>query len=87
MFFAFLFGAAAGVATPYAEPHLRKAMENVALKKLDLAEREMDLLTLVLLLLVAAALSGAGNSLALMLGALVGLLGKRIIKLIQGDDG
>lgn len=86
MIFAFLLGAAAGVATPYAEPHVRKAMENVALKKLDVAEREMDLVTFALLLLLAAVVSGSGNSIALMLGAILGVFGKRIVKAIQGDD-
>jgi hypothetical protein len=41
----------------------------------------------VLLLLLAALLSGGDNSFALLLGALLGLFGKRILDAIQGHGG
>jgi hypothetical protein len=72
MIFTFLLGLAAGALTPFAEPFVRQAMENVALSKTDIPvdRSEMDLLTLVLLLLAAALLTGGGSSFALLLGAL-----------------
>lgn len=84
MIFTFILGALAGFAVPYLEPHVRRAMEQVALAKIPISETEFDLLTLVLLLLVAALLSGGGASLALLTGALLGVFGKRIIAAIQG---
>jgi hypothetical protein len=59
----------------------------VALSKIPSNRTEMDLLTLVLLLLAAAILSGGGSSFALLLGALIGVFGKRILAAIQGRRG
>jgi hypothetical protein len=87
MIFAFLLGLAAGALTPFAEPFVRQALENVALSKIPVEKTEMDLLTLVLLLLAAALLSGGQSSFALLLGALVGVFGKRILAAIQGNRG
>jgi hypothetical protein len=84
MLFTFLLGAAAGFAVPYVEPHVKTAMEQVALAKIPISETEFDLLTLVLLLLVAALVTGGGPSITLLVGALVGVFGKRIITLAQG---
>ena len=84
MILTFVLGALAGIAVPYLEPHLRRALEQVALTKIPISETEFDLLTLVLLLLVAAILTGGGSSLALLAGALLGVFGKRIIAAIQG---
>jgi hypothetical protein len=47
----------------------------------------MDLLTLVLLLLAAALLTGGGSSFTLLLGALIGVFGKRILAAVQGRRG
>jgi hypothetical protein len=87
MIFTFLLGLAAGALTPVAEPVVKQAMENVTLSKIPIERTEMDLLTLVLLLLAAALLSGGGSSFALLLGALVGVFGKRILAAIQGRTG
>ncbi|MCU4654745.1 hypothetical protein N8I71_18050 [Roseibacterium sp. SDUM158016] len=84
MIFSFLLGVAAGALTPFAEPFVRQALENVALSKIPVAKTEMDLLTLVLLLLAAAILSGGGSAFALLIGALAGIFGKRILAAIQG---
>ncbi|MBY4891541.1 hypothetical protein KUL25_02035 [Rhodobacteraceae bacterium N5(2021)] len=86
MIFTFVLGALAGFATPYMEPHVRAAMEQVALAKIPISETEFDLLTLVLLLLVAAVLTGGGSSLALLAGALLGVFGKRIVALAKGEN-
>ncbi|MDG4650027.1 hypothetical protein P6F26_16390 [Roseibacterium sp. SDUM158017] len=87
MIFTFLLGLAAGALTPLAEPYVRQAMENVALSKIPVEQAEMDLLTLVILLLAAALLSGGGSSFALLLGALLGIFGKRILSAVQGGGG
>jgi hypothetical protein len=87
MIFTFLLGLAAGALTPFAEPFVRQAMETVALSKIPVEQTEMDLLTLVLLLLAAAMLTGGGSSFALLLGALIGVFGKRILAAIQGRKG
>lgn len=86
MIFTFALGALAGFATPYAEPHVRRAMEQVALAKIPISETEFDLLTLVLLLLVAAVVTGGGSSIALVAGALLGVFGKRLLALIKGRN-
>lgn len=86
MFITFILGALAGFATPYVEPHVRNAMEQVALAKIPISETEFDLLTLVLLLLAASLVTGGGSSIALIVGALLGVFGKRLVALAQGKD-
>jgi uncharacterized membrane protein YczE len=86
MIFTFLLGLAAGALTPMAEPHVHRAIESVALTKIQVERSEMDLVTLVLLLLLASVLSGGGSSFALLAGALIGVFGKRILAAIQGGD-
>lgn len=85
MVFTFLLGLAAGALTPFFEPQVHRAIESLALKRIEVAPGEMDMLTLVLLLLAAAILSGGGSSFALLLGALVGIFGKRLLAIIQGN--
>jgi hypothetical protein len=87
MIFTFLLGIAAGALTPVAEPHVHRMIESLALARIEVEKSEIDLVTLVLLLLLAALLSGGDNSFALLLGALLGLFGKRILDAIQGDGG
>jgi hypothetical protein len=86
MIFTFLLGLAAGALTPMAEPHVHRAIESVALTKIQVEHSEMDLVTLVLLLLLASVLSGGGSSFALLAGALIGVFGKRILAAVQGGD-
>lgn len=85
MIFTFLLGLAAGALTPVVEPFVKQALEGVALSKVQIERSEMDLLTLVILLIVAALLTGGGSSIALLVGALVGIFGKRIITAIKGQ--
>lgn len=87
MILTFLLGVAAGFATPFVEPFVRDAIAKIALDEVPISDREFDLLTLVLLLLLAALLTGGGSSLALLVGALVGVFGKRIVAAIQGKGG
>lgn len=85
MIITFLLGVIAGFITPMVEPQVRQALEKLALQKIDVEERELDMVTLVLLLLAAALVTGAGNSLALLVGAFLGIFGKRILAAIKGD--
>jgi hypothetical protein len=62
-------------------------IESLALARIEVEKSEIDLVTLVLLLLLAALLSGGDDSFALLLGALLGIFGKRILDAIQGDGG
>ena len=87
MIITFLLGALAGFAVPYAEPQVRRIVEQIALAELPVEDSEFDLLTLVLLLLLASLITGIGNSAALLVGALVGVFGKRIVAAIQGRGG
>jgi hypothetical protein len=79
MIWSFLLGAVAGFVTPMVEPYVRRAMEGVALAKIPISDTEFDVLTLVILLIVAALLSFGAPTLALLLGALVGVVGKHFI--------
>lgn len=86
MLITLILGALAGFAVPYVEPHVKSAMEKVALAKVPISETEFDLLTLILLLLLVAVVTGGGSSLALLAGALIGVFGKRVVALVQGRD-
>jgi hypothetical protein len=79
MIWSFILGAVAGLVTPMAEPYVRRALEQVALSKIPVSETEMDVVTLVVLLIVAALLSFGAPALALLLGALVGVVGKHLL--------
>jgi hypothetical protein len=81
---ALILGALAGFAVPYVEPQVKSAVEQVAQAKIEVAPGEMDLVTLVLLLLAAAVLTGGDDAFALLIGAFLGVFGKRIVAAIQG---
>ena len=44
MILTFLLGALAGFAVPFAEPHVKRALEQVALKEIEVETTEIDLL-------------------------------------------
>jgi hypothetical protein len=83
----FLLGLGAGALTSFVEPVVREATTRATLSKLNIEPGEMDLLTLALLLLAAAILSGGQSSVALIFGALLGVFGNRVLALIQGRKG
>jgi len=87
MIITFILGLIAGFVTPMLEPVVRQALENVTLAKSQVSESEFDLLTLILLLLVAALITGGDHAFALLLGALVGVFAKRLIAIAQGKGG
>ena len=81
MFLSFLLGLLAGIAESYAEPHVKKAVEDVFDLSLPVEKSEFDMLTLLLLLAAAglvAALLSTAMFLPLLIGAFLGLFGKRL---------
>jgi len=81
MILSFLFGLLAGYVERHAEPHVKKAVEDVFDLDLPVEKSEYDMLTLLLLLALAGLLAAilAQVSLgALLFGAFVGLFGKRL---------
>ena len=81
MFFSFIFGLLAGILERHAEPHVKKAVEDVFDLKLPVARSEYDMLTLLLLLVAGgllAALLSSAMVLPLLVGAFFGLFGKRL---------
>ncbi len=91
MIFTFLLGVAAGVLVPIAEPRVRAAMESIAMRKIEIKDTEFDILTLLLLMLVAAFLAAVfgatGMAFPMVLGAMLGLFHKPILAAIKGDKG
>lgn len=81
MLLSFLLGLLAGYAEPHAEPYVKKAVEDVFDLSIPVEKSEFDMLTL-LLLLAAAALIAALLATAvlgsLLIGAFLGLFGKRL---------
>jgi len=90
MLITLILGACAGYFAPMVEPQVRKAMENVTLAKIEVAEGEFDMLTLLLMLLAAAVLALLlglnGGAIALLVGAILGVFGKRILAAFQGGS-
>jgi len=81
MFLSFLLGLLAGFAEPHAEPHVKKVVEDAFDLSLPVEKSEFDMLTLLLLLAVAgllAALLSTAMLLPLLIGAFLGLFGKRL---------
>lgn len=81
MLLSFLLGLLAGYAEPFAEPHVKKAVEDVFDLSIPVEKSEFDMLTLLLLLAVAAliaALLATAVLWPLLIGAFLGLFGKRL---------
>ena len=89
MIFTFLMGIASGALIPFAEPYLRQFVENVAMRDLGIKQTEYDVLTLLVLMLIGTFLSaifvGYVGAFPMILGAMVGLFGKRILAAVKGD--
>ncbi len=80
MFLSFLLGLAAGYVAPIAEPHVKKAVEDVFDVDIAVEHSQYDMLTLLLLLgLVALVLGFLGTvwALPLLVGAFLGVFGKQ----------
>ena len=96
MFATLILGIAAGAGAPYAEAHIKSALESVLLADTPMTAMELRLFSFAVLLVAAAILAwilGNGSGIALALGAAIGVFGPRIIERIQkreapdyGDD-
>lgn len=81
-----ILGIAAGVGAPHAEPHVKKALENILLAEAPMTKPELLLFSFSLCLLAAAVLSyifGNGSAFALAFGAALGVFGPKIIERIK----
>lgn len=77
-----ILGIAAGWGTPYAEPKVKAALENVLLKNVAVDPMEMRLFAFAVCLMGAAILSmifADPHAAPLALGAAVGIFGPRLI--------
>ena len=86
MLASFILGLAAGAVAPHAAPHVSKALGNIDLPGPPVGETELRLLSLAVCLVAASVLAhafGDGSAFALSLGALIGVLGPRILDRVQ----
>ncbi len=82
-----ILGIAAGFGAPYAEPHLKKAIEGMLLSDAPVTPIEMRMISFSVCLLIAAVLAmvfGRSDAVPLAIGAVLGVFGPRIIARIQG---
>lgn len=80
MFLSFVLGVVAGYFVPAAEPYVKKAVEDVFDIAVPVERSEFDMLTLLILMASAAlvqAIIGQVWALPLIIGAFLGLFGKR----------
>ena len=78
-----ILGILAGVGAQYAEPHVKKALENVLLSDVPISAIEMRMFSFSICLIGAAVLAwifGNDSALALVVGAAVGVFGPRAIE-------
>ena len=81
-----ILGIAAGAGAPYAEPHVKKALEGALLSDAPISSVELRTLSFAVCLVGAAFLAwifGNGSAFALSVGALLGVFGPRIIDRVQ----
>ena len=83
MFGTLILGLVAGVAAPYSEPNIKRMLESATMAETSLTGPELRGLALTTCLLVAALvasiLSGGGGAVSLMVGAVLGVFGPRVI--------
>jgi hypothetical protein len=87
MVLTFMLGALAGLAVPHVEGHVKQALDRLAPAEIEVAAAEVDMLTLLLLLLAAAVLTGGEHAAALILGALAGIFGQRVVAATRNGRG
>jgi hypothetical protein len=83
---AFVLALIAGLATPFAEPHIKTALEKLMLDDLKVEPSEFRTLAYAVMMLGAAlvaALGDSGSGIGIALGGLVGLFGKRIFDAVM----
>ncbi|MDJ0827127.1 MAG: hypothetical protein QNJ16_16670 [Rhodobacter sp.] len=81
-----ILGILAGLGAQYAEPHVKKALENVLLAEVPISDAELRLFSFSVCLIGAAILAwlfGNDSALALVVGAAIGIFGPRAIERLQ----
>ncbi len=83
--FTFVIALIAGLATPFAEPHIKTALESLTLDDLKIEPGEFRTFAFAVMMVAAALLSalGGGSAIALAVGGLLGLFGKRLFDAIR----
>lgn len=78
-----LLGIAAGAGAPYAEPHVKSALDGMLQSETPIDAMELRLFTFAILLVGAALLSmifGSAHAMPLAIGAAIGVFGPRILE-------
>jgi len=89
MFGTLILGFIAGAVAPYAEPHVRRALEGAAMAETPLSVAELRALALAICLVVAALLASvlaSGGAISLTVGAALGVFAPRLLKRFRGED-
>lgn len=86
----FIFGCVAGAGTPYAVPHIRKALEGILMEDIRMNDADFQLFCFAICLIGAGILvlfTGGGAPLSLALGGFLGAFGKRIYNTVRKQGG
>ena len=86
MFGTLILGLLAGLVAPFAEPHVKRALESAAMAETPLSEAELRTFSLALCLVIAAVLAwliADRGAVALTVGAVIGVFGPRVIERFQ----
>ena len=88
--FSFVIGVLVGLGTPFAGPHIRKALENIVMDDITMTDGEFQTFCFAVMLVLGGALvlfAGGGTPLALVLGGFLGLFGKRMYNTLRKTGG
>lgn len=88
--FGFLVALAAGFATPKLEEPLARPVARALAPHIPVQPNEMRLLAFMIALLIAVLVAGifnSGSPLGLLVGAILGYFGRRIVAALQGLSG
>ncbi|MCP3972528.1 MAG: hypothetical protein GY717_19840 [Rhodobacteraceae bacterium] len=89
MFGTLVLGLVAGAAAPYAERHVKRALESAAMAQTPLDAAELRALSLAVCLVLAAVLAwflAEGGAVPLTVGAVMGVFGPRLIERFRGGE-
>ena len=89
MFGTLVLGLLAGVAAPYAEPHVKRALDSALMAETPLSAAELRAFSLAVCLVAAAILAwlmANGSAVTLSVGAAIGVFGPRLIARFQARD-
>ncbi len=88
--FGFLVGLIAGGTTPFAAPHIRKALENILTQDVTMSDAEFGTFCYAVMLILGGILvlfAGSGTPLPMALGGFLGMFGKRIYNTVSKKGG